>query len=1007
VQLQILYDGSYPPCVQEIAFWRQRSHVRGLAPDSLLFINVQSLEAVQTFQGDGMPEVYQTMVGVLSTGTVLRDQALFLYLEQTLGLGVLHQASRWPVLGGLLRGWHQTWLAEHLPCTGRWAWHMAQIWGNDEVLPQAPDSPDQEEENWRNLWQDHEAMETRETREVSSHVVPLESLEPLESPEPSAFDPQSSLLEDLLADLEPAILEPAILEPVDLEPVDLEPVALEDSPDQVSLEHLDILENFEDLENFGNGAGDKPNEEHKEHEDYNFIDLDLLDLELEGWETQSGQEMPQILVGVDTLDEPLPTELSELQTLDSLLKEIDSPSSAADNLLLPSPARSEPEVTGDFYGMDTFIESSAGTVGMPIVNVWQNRDQSIKRPDQTMKVSVRQLDTLGNLIAEMVVSRNCMEEEHERLRQFLNNLLYQMQQLSYLGQRFQELYDRSLLESALASNRHSFNRAKRTDSEPFDALEMDHFTEFHQLSQEMIELVVRARESASDIDYVINEPLDYIARHFRQVTTQVQEGINRTRMVPFEQGTIRLPRAIREVASRTGKEARLVVEGKETLVDKVLLEQLYDPLTHLVNNAVIHGIEPPKEREHSGKAPWGNITIQAFYQGNQTVIIVKDDGAGIDADRIRHKALQRGLINLMQAQTLKDIQMFDFIFHPGFSTRDHADNFAGRGVGMDVVKTKIENLRGTISVDSVRGQGTRFTIRLPLTLSITKALCCISDGAMIAIPMDSVEDVLDIHEHEVYHERNRGSYISWKQEEVPLKPLSELLHYNRTRSHFYRGHTTEEELMSIIILRTTEKHFAIQVDWVEGEKQIVIKQLEGPINKPHGITGVTVLSDGQILPIVDVLELVEIAQGRFYQPVNVWKPAPPKITPLPDKYQPVVLIVDDSVTVRELLSMTFKKGNYRVEQARDGREAWEKLRAGLPCDLIFCDIEMPRMTGLELLEKLQRDPILRQIPIAMLTSRGADRHRQMATQLGAKAYFTKPYLEEMLLEAAQRMIQKN
>lgn len=236
--------------------------------------------------------------------------------------------------------------------------------------------------------------------------------------------------------------------------------------------------------------------------------------------------------------------------------------------------------------MDTFIEAPQDVesdlkVSLPIgefMNISQSRSKLRSgRVDQNMKVSVRQLDNLGDLIAEMVVSRNCMEAEHERARQFLNNLLYQMQQLSDVGQRLRDLYERSLLENALLSSRQTFNVSgnvsgryiqrsnapviQKDAQKDFDALEMDHFSEFHHLSQEMIELIVRARESASDIDYVINEPLDYIARHFRQVTTQVQEGLTRTRMVPFEQGTTRLPRAIREVASRSGKQARLVVEG--------------------------------------------------------------------------------------------------------------------------------------------------------------------------------------------------------------------------------------------------------------------------------------------------------------------------------------------------------------------------------------------------------------------------------------------------------------
>jgi len=645
---------------------------------------------------------------------------------------------------------------------------------------------------------------------------------------------------------------------------------------------------------------------------------------------------------------------------------------------------------------------------------------------QSMKVPVKQLDNLNNLVGEMVVNRNSLETDQERLRQSLDKLLYQVQQLSDVGQRLQDLYERSLLENALLASRQSVmapmgsrsggghyghqNQASHSipgneNEEHFDALEMDRFSGFHLLSQEMIELIVRVRESASDIDYIVNEPLDYVARNFRQVTTQIQEGLTRARMVPFEQGTTKLSRGIREVSRRCGKQARLVLEGKDTLIDKVLLEQLIDPMTHLVNNAVTHGIETPEERSKAHKPPEGIINIHAFHQGNQTVLVVSDDGAGIDAERVRRKAVEKGLVSRAEAATLNDLQLYDFLFHAGFSTKDQADDFSGRGVGMDVVRTSLQNMRGSINTDSVRGKGTTFTIRLPLTLSISKALCCISNRARIAFPMDGVEDMLDVPDDRVQRNKQDQPCIQWRDQLIPFRPLTELLRFNRqtTRSTVYGG-TQDDDMLSIVILRTAGEHIALKVDRVEGEKEIVIKQLEGPIPKPTGIAGVTVMSDGQVMPIADVLELIDLAKGRSRQTTStLWEQEPP-LEELDAPHEPMVLIVDDSITVRELLSMTFSKSGYRVEQARDGQEAWEKLRSGLPCDIVFCDIEMPRMTGLELLEKLQRDTTLNQLPIAMLTSRGADRHRQMAIQLGARGYFTKPYLEEALLEAASRML---
>lgn len=355
------------------------------------------------------------------------------------------------------------------------------------------------------------------------------------------------------------------------------------------------------------------------------------------------------------------------------------------------------------------------------------------------------------------------------------------------------------------------------------------------------------------------------------------------------------------------------------------------------------------------------------------------------------------------------LDVYDLLFHPGFSTKDQADAFSGRGVGMDVVRTSLSEIRGAINTDSTVGKGTTFTIRLPLTLSISKALCCVSNRARIAFPMDGVEDMLDVPKERIQVDETGQACILWRDALLPFRPLSELLKYNRQlgRGSVYAG-SQEEDIVSIVVLRSAGNFIALQVDQVLGEQEIVIKQLEGPVPKPIGVAGATVLGDGRIMPIADVLELIDLAMGRTRREVGgtLWDQQEAQTPPEPQvvKSEPTVLIVDDSITVRELLSMTFNKIGYRVVQARDGQEAWEQLRSGLPCDIVFCDIEMPRMDGLELLSRIQKDSSLNHLPIAMLTSRGADRHRQMAAQLGAKGYFTKPYLEEALLEAAQRML---
>jgi chemosensory pili system protein ChpA (sensor histidine kinase/response regulator) len=431
-------------------------------------------------------------------------------------------------------------------------------------------------------------------------------------------------------------------------------------------------------------------------------------------------------------------------------------------------------------------------------------------------------------------------------------------------------------------------------------------------------------------------------------------------------------------------------------------------MTHLVNNAITHGIESPEERQRKGKSPEGEVSISAFLQGNQTLITVSDDGAGIDAERVKRKAIEKGVITPLEAHSMNEQDVYDLLFHAGFSTKDKADDFSGRGVGLDVVRTSLLEIRGSVAIDSTPGKGTTFSIRLPLTLSICKALCCLSDRARIAFPMDGVEDTKDYLPSDVVLNEEEHPCIHWQDMLLPIYRLGDLLNYNRqlSRGTVYGG-KKEEEIVSIVVLRGGASNLlAIQVDNVLGEEEIVIKQIEGPVPKPPGIAGATVRGDGSIMPIGDVLELIEIAQGRIRTDIGggLWRKT---ATPVNQDLQmePTVLIVDDSITVRELLSLSFSKAGYRVEQARDGQEAWEKLRSGLPCDLVFCDIEMPRMNGLELLSQMQSDEQLANIPIALLTSRGADRHRKVAARLGASGYFTKPYTEKDILDAAARMMQ--
>ena len=850
-------------------------------------------------------------------------------------------------------------------------------------------------------------------------TVESEDLEELGSDD-SLEEPVSSLDNDLeFNDLE--LDESEDLKEFDLNGIDLvdEPVSSLDSNSELEFDDFGLDES-EDLELVGTVAPELEELGLDDSLEEPVLSLDSTS-ELESIDLESSDDIAlEVLdMGDGNLDGLLSLD-SDTESLDSLVgltTGLDSNLDSAD-LDLDSLLNDEPQAA-------PVVSTSSIPAPKPAIAKSTSPPSPVTKAqafDQTMRVSVRKLDNLNNLIGELVVKRNRLEDDQERLRRFLDNLLGHVQSLGEAGAKMHDMYERSLLEGALMASRQSranaavaarvSDSASQAQEEGLDALEMDRFNGFHLLSQEIIELIVRVREAASDIQFVVDET-DKVAQTFRQVTSQLQDGMNSSRMVAFGQAADRLPRAVRDISRKQKKQTTLHVEGKDVLIDKMIVEHLYNPMTHLVNNAISHGIEQPEERLKKGKPEVGNVYIRAFIQGNQTVITVRDDGAGIDPEKVKQKAIEKNLITWAIAQNLSEQQVYELLFHPGFSTKDEADDFAGRGVGMDVVNTDLKKIRGSVSTESELGQGTTFTIRLPLVLSICKALTCVDNNSRIAFPIDGVEDTKEYLPSDIQTNHNGVRCVSWKNTLLPLRPLNGLLNYNREirRAGLYNVNQNSDDTVSVIILRSLDNLLAVEVDEVKAEQEIVIKQIDGPIAKPPGIAGATVLGDGTIVPIGDVLELIEIAQGKRTIEIGfnilAGEGAIKQAQAENVQQEPMVLVVDDSITVRELLSMSFNKLGYRVEQARDGQEAWDKLCGGLVCDMIFSDIEMPRMNGLELLSNLHQDSELRSIPVAMLTSRGADKHRQIANDLGAKAYLTKPYTEKDLMDVAQHLIEIN
>jgi chemotaxis protein histidine kinase CheA/ActR/RegA family two-component response regulator len=810
-----------------------------------------------------------------------------------------------------------------------------------------------------------------------------------------------------------------------------------DSSDRQRVNEIDPIEpaTERDFDSIDMGALDLDNFATDPAPASQFADLTALDLQLDNLGADLGTNDLSLDNFDDLLGEMPAANLPDLGNLDALLGVAAvgiggalligaADASELDNL--DALVATNPTPDTNLEDLDALVAAPAPVVAPPVRVQQPANEPKERRPkqsrtfEQTMRVSVRHLNNLNNLVGELVVNRNTLEQDQNRMRQFVEKLLSEVQKLNEVGKRMQDLYERSLMENSLVASRQQY---KATTSHPqahsdegsgshsgsnsnieYDPLEMDRFTPIHLLSQKMIELTVRVRESTADIEFVVDGSTE-VTRTLRQITGQLQEDLTKSRMVPFAQTADRLQRGVRDNGLKYGKQVELSVEGRDTLIDKVILESLTDPLIHMVNNAIAHGIESSQTRQAAGKPSEGKITIRALHQGNQTIISVSDDGAGIDTDRVRQKAIEKGILTAQQAAAMSNTEAYELLFLPSFSTKDQADELAGRGVGMDVVRTSIADIRGTIATESKLGVGTTFTIRLPLALSIAKALIAVNNKSNIAFPMDGIEDTQDVSPEQIQTDSEGKQCIFWRDELMPFTPLSDLLSFNRplARNSFYSTSEDDSDLVSILILRSDGNLTAVQVDKITGDQEIVIKPLQGPAAKPLGIAGATVMGDGRIVPIADVMELIALAKGTLSRQVSTqWTDQ--ISAPTVEVRESMVLIVDDSITVRELLSLTFKRAGYRVEQARDGQEAWDKLRAGLPCDIVFCDIEMPRMDGLEFLSRIQKDAALSKVPVAMLTSRGSDRHRQIASQLGASGYFIKPYLEEALLDAAKRMI---
>lgn len=632
-----------------------------------------------------------------------------------------------------------------------------------------------------------------------------------------------------------------------------------------------------------------------------------------------------------------------------------------------------------------------------------------------VKVNLDRLEKMNNLVGELVINRNSLALQQEHLQAIVLKVQQGLEQFQNLTTALEGLSDNTSLN--LSSTNSDANLSSST-SPPiknqllnsdrlFDSLEMDSYGDQHSSIQTALEEMMQLEEAVEDLALFTRQS-DQNIRQQEQILTKLSDELMWARMLPLENVLNHFPRALRDLSTQYQKPVNLEMKGTDILVDKGILEKLHDPLLHLIRNAFDHGVELPELRRQQGKSPTGNITIHAAHQGNRTLIEISDDGQGLDLMKIAQRAVDKGWLSMNQLSQIDQEELLNYIFEPGFSTADQVSELSGRGVGLDVVRSQLEAIKGTVLVDSSPGKGTTFTLSLPLTLTIAKLLVCSAGTNLLALPIASIKEIIpttSIQTKQIGTER----IISWRDELLPVYRLDDLLEYRYPTLNNQNKTLANDSAM--LIIPTEKSNFALEVAGFGIEQEMVIKPLARDVSRSDYVYGCTVMGDGNLIPAIDAVALLAHTKQQKESTSNNNNALESVI----NTYQnlvttnvsvPTVLVVDDSAMMRKTLTLTLKKVGYQVLQARDGQEALELLLQNPAVDLIVSDLEMPRLNGFEFLNELRKKPLASAIPVVMLTTRINDKHRQLALHLGASAYMSKPYIEQEFLDVLRATVNR-
>jgi len=624
-------------------------------------------------------------------------------------------------------------------------------------------------------------------------------------------------------------------------------------------------------------------------------------------------------------------------------------------------------------------EESIPSLELSSVPVLPGRENIPAERVEMARVDAELLDTMLNNAGEVSIFR-------ARLDQQVSSIDFNLAELARTVVRLKDqLRGLEIETEAQVLNRHHDEVPRHSD---FDPLELDRYSAIQQFSRALAETSGDVASIQGLLETLTREAQNLLTQQSR-VITELQNSLMRTRMVPFQRHVQRLTRLVRQAANDTGKRTELVVQGASAELDRQMLERLIAPLEHMLRNAVVHGIEPVERRASLGKPDVGRISVSLTRDGAEVVVVVTDDGAGINVKLIREKAVSLGLIE--RHAKLTDEEAMQLILEPGFSTAGQVTQSAGRGVGMDVVATEVKKLGGGLFIESTAGKGSRFTIRLPFTLAISQALIVRVAEEMYALPLPTVEGVVRLPRNIVArHLVKDAPQFDYGGQKYRFQQLGSFVGLGPTRL------PDSDASMSVVLIRAGEHSTALVTDELVGSREIVVKSLGPQISAIRGIAGATILGDGRVVIILDMGALVR----------SEWRSKAADVPVLDQRdRRTFALVVDDSITVRRVTQRLLERNGMRVLTAKDGVDAVSLLQDNLP-DIILLDIEMPRMDGYEVAAHVRNDPRLKDIPIVMITSRVSEKHRARAIELGVDDYLGKPYQESQLLDAIEPLVNR-